>query len=264
VTFRFTREDQGARITGFFDADGVQIVMRAYRAVADGDTLAVITPGRYTLVIPGPPDAVKDGSPAGDGFGEVRVDAGGHLKFTGELPDGSKVEQETRISAAGIWPLYVPLYGGEGMLTGWITVTNHPTLDLHGDLRWIKPARAPGRYYPEGFATRRFVFGSIYRPSHDDLNKRKGLAGVLLGGNLGRLVLGQDPDQLPLTSPERETLRQFDYSIDPNSGRVEGTFLHPETRQPTAFRGMMVQKRGWKSGYFMGADASGVVHLNGR
>ena len=264
ITIRFTRENGGERITGYFDADGVPIVMRAYRSVPDGDTLSAITPGRYTLVIPGPPDAAAAGSPAGDGFGEVRIDAGGHVKFTGELPDGSKVTQESRISAAGVWPLYVPLYGGEGMLTGWISVTNDATLDLHGDLRWIKPAKPGDRFYPEGFASRRFVFGSIYQPAHDDLNKRKGLAGVLLGGNLGRLVLGQDLAALPLTSPERETLQQFDYRIDPDSGRVEGTFIHPETKQPTPFRGMLVQKRGWKSGYFMGADASGVVHLNGR
>jgi outer membrane protein assembly factor BamB len=264
ITIRFMLQNEGAEVVGTFDADGVGIVMRGFRSVPDGDTLAAITPGRYTLVIPGPPDAADSGTPAGDGFGEVQIDAGGHVKFTGELPDGTVVKQETRISSGGVWPVYVPLYGGAGMLTGWISVTNHPSLDLHGDLRWIKPPTPSDRYYPGGFAARRFVFGSIYKPSHDNLDKRKGLAGVLLGGNLGRVVLGQDVATMPLTSPQRETLQQFKYQVDQNSGRVEGSFLHPETKQPTAFRGVLVQKRGWKSGYFMGADASGVVYLNGQ
>lgn len=56
-------------------------------------------------------------------------------------------------------------------------------------------------------------------------------------------------------------MKQFSYNLNPNTGLIEGSFIHPETRTPTPFRGVYVQKRGWGSGYFMGTNTSGMVHL---
>ena len=42
---------------------------------------------------------------------------------------------------------------------------------------------------------------------------------------------------------------------------MDGTFIHPATKEETTFRGALLQKRGWTSGYFLGRNESGVVHL---
>lgn len=249
----------GERVSGYFEADGVPVTMQAYRQAEAGDTMNGIQAGRYTLVIPGPPDSAQ--SPGGDGIGELRVQADGRAEFYGELSDGTEVRQQTQISRNGIWPLYVPMYGGRGMLTGWVTVTNHAEMDLFGDLRWIKPETPDDHYYPQGFGSRRFVVGSSYSAAAS-MNVTNKLAGVLRGGNLGSIVLrdGLDPNA-PLIAPEGRSVKQFSYNLNPNTGLIEGSFIHPETRTPTPFRGVYVQKRGWGSGYFMGTNTSGMVHL---
>ena len=252
INLRLERRGQGAAVIGRFDADGVPVVVHGYNVSGAGLSSAV-RPGRYTLIIPSPPN-VSD-SPAGDGIGEVQIDSEGRIRFQGELPDGTRVSQESQVSEGGIWPLYASLYGGRGVLTGWITVTNHASVDLIGDLRWIRPNGAE-----RGFAARRLVFGSEYRPDRQNSMTRM-VSGVLSGGDLGQVVLGEDVASLPLDAPNRDTIKTFSFNVDPNSGLVEGTFIHPRTRKPTAFRGIHVQKQNWSSGYFRGPERSGMVHL---
>jgi outer membrane protein assembly factor BamB len=258
IRLNMDRQSGGNSLTGGFDADGAPVVMRAYRVVAGNEANPSIRPGRYTLVIPSPPDAGQ--SPVGDGFGEVYIDTAGRLRFQGELPDGTRVIQESQVSRGGVWPLYVPLYGGQGVLAGWISATNHSELDLYGDLRWVKSANIDDRRYPNGFSARRLVFGSEYRADQSGATAPM-VGGVLRGGDLGRVVLGDDVTGLPLNAPTRETIEKFSFNVNPTSGLVEGTFIHPKTRQPTQFRGMHVQKRNWSSGYFLGPESSGMVHL---
>ena len=247
-------------VSGGFSADGVDVVIRGYRASNPGQSPIGVIAGKYTLVIPSPTNTVV--SPKGDGFGEVEMDSQGNIHLTGELSDGTIIRQETHISRGGIWPLHVPLYGGKGMLMGWITMTNHAEMDLYGDLRWFKPTTDGDRFYPRGFATRRFVFGSMYRPAPGEIDTRSSLGGVLAGGNLGKIVIGDTAAAVPPTSPEYETISKFTYNINPDTGVVDGRFIHPATLLPVSFRGITVQKRNWSSGYFLGTNQSGVVHLN--
>ena len=259
IHLRLDADRSGESVSGQFEANGTLVSMQAYRRVQPGDQLSGIQPGRYTLVIPGPPDSAS--SPGGDGIGELRVQADGSAEFYGELSDGTSVRQQTHVSRNGIWPLYVPMYGGRGMLTGWVTVTNHAEMDLFGDLRWIKPETPGDRFYPQGFGSRRFVVGSSYSVAAA-VAATNDLSGILRGGNLGSIVLREDMNSsTPLVAPEGQAVKNFSYNLNPDTGLIEGSFIHPETRTPTPFRGVYVQKRGWGSGYFMGTNTSGMVHL---
>ncbi len=250
----------GERLMGRFDDDGTGIAMFAYRQVFDGQAAVSPLAGRYTFVMPSPTNSVN--SPGGDAFGEIVVDGAGRVKFAGELPDGTPVRHEASMGRNGLWPLHVPLAGGRGMLLGWITVSKDPNLDAFGELIWHKPLSPQDRYYPAGFSTRRLLFGNLYTPAGSIATSGgRNVGGMLSGGNLDKVVLGDSVLPLTSASPLYATLSRFNWTFRPDSGFVEGSFIHPATQQETSFRGALLQKRGWTSGYFLGQNHSGVVHL---
>jgi outer membrane protein assembly factor BamB len=248
----------GERLNGRFHDDGTGIEMFAYRQVFDGRSAVSPLAGRYTFVMPSPTNVVN--SPAGDAFGEIVVDGAGNVRFAGELPDGTPVRHEAIMARNGLWPLHVPLAGGRGMLLGWITVSKDPNLDAFGEVLWHKPLSPQDRYYPGGFSTRRHLFGNLYTPTGMASSGGRDIGGMLSGGNLDKVVLG-DSRFAATSSPGPRTLQRFTWNFRPETGYVEGTFTHPATQQETAFRGALLQKRGWTSGYFLGQNHSGVVHL---
>jgi len=250
----------GERLNGRFTDDGQGVELFAYRQVHDGRTSATPLAGRYTFVMPATTNSVT--SPGGDAFGEIVVDGAGNVKFSGELPDGTLVRHEAVMGRNGLWPLHVPLAGGRGMLLGWITVSKDPNLDAFGEVIWHKPLSPQDRFYPSGFSTRRHLFGNLYTPvGGGALRGGQRIGGMLSGGNLDKVVLGDSGMSLAAGMPGHQVLQHFAWSFRPDTGYVEGTFIHPATRQETTFRGALLQKRGWTSGYFLGQNHSGVVHL---
>ena len=105
--------------------------------------------GKYTLVLPGSPNA--DIEPGGDGYGSASVDPSGNITFSGTLGDGTKVSQVATVSKEAQWGLYIPLYSGQGSVLGWLTFTNQADSDLEGLVNWIKPAHSVTNVYPAGF-----------------------------------------------------------------------------------------------------------------
>jgi hypothetical protein len=250
----------GERLNGRFTDDGQVVELFGYRQVFDGQAATTPLAGRYTFVIPSPTNAPA--GPGGDAFGEIVVDAAGRVRFAGELSDGTSVRHEAVVGRNGLWPLHVPLAGGRGMVLGWITLTNHAQLDAYGEVIWHKPLAPQDRYYPGGFSTRRHLFGTRYTPTGTAaLSGDRRIGGMLSGGNLDKIVLGEaGPAPVP-GSPQFQTLQRFSWNFRPDTGYVEGTFTHPVTQQETTFRGALLQKVGWTSGYFLGQNHSGVVHL---
>jgi outer membrane protein assembly factor BamB len=239
LAFRIDPSGKSDRLVGSMTGDGTTIHLGGFRSDLSGLT-ASVSPGKYTMIIPSPKDARN--SPVGDGFGKIEILPSGAVLFTGELPDGTAIRQQSFVSRSGVWPLSIPLYGGRGVLTGWIVAAKDEKLDLYGDLRWIKPADPADKYFPKGFASRRFAFGSTYDPTA--ASTRPHVSAKFHGGGLS--------EPLAMNLPV-----QTDY----NSGVMTGTFQHPLTGQTLQFRGITVQKSNWRSGYFLGTNQSGVVHL---
>jgi len=116
--------------------------------------------GYYVMTIP----PASAGGPDGNGYGTVKVDGHGNVKWSGTLSDGTKVSQNSGLSADGIWPLYAAPYGGKGTVMAWMQFASNGTLS--GDFVWVKPAGLSKSSYPEGFTNYVDVSGSLYvKPS---------------------------------------------------------------------------------------------------
>ncbi|MFM2081963.1 MAG: hypothetical protein RL380_654, partial [Verrucomicrobiota bacterium] len=112
--------------------------------------------GNYTFTLLG--DSNGDDAPSYGTQGKVTVRTNGAVALSGTLSDAATLVQATGISKNGQWPLYAPLYGGQGALLGWVTFTNQPTLKLTGEVSWIK-TNASGLYYSSGFTNPVTLFG---------------------------------------------------------------------------------------------------------
>ena len=216
------------------------------------------------MIIPG--DAQDNSSPGGDGYGTVKVDASGAILFNGSLADGSKVSQSSALSKQGIWPLYAPLYGGQGAIISWLQFTNQTDSDLGGQLLWLKVGQAspPGSpYYPLGFTNEVAVTGSNYRPPTPGTRALNMTAGtvVLSGGGLHEPLT----NSITLALNNRATAApasKFSLTITPSTGLFKGSALNPETGKTVPFQGILFRKANIGVGYFLGADQSGEVYLS--
>src|SRR5262249_8613249 len=103
--------------------DGVWLAdLNAYRTAFNAKSNPALMAGRFTPVIPGQPGAMN--VPGGDSYGVLTVNAGGLVQFSGSLSDNTKIAQSIPISQDGNWALYVPLYAGQGLITGRLIFTN--------------------------------------------------------------------------------------------------------------------------------------------
>ena len=121
----------------------------ATNLIADRATNALPS-AEYTLLIP--PDtnnAPPTNSPGGDGYalitnyaGTARNPASATAKITGALADGTAFSQTTPVSQDGYIAVYASLYGGKGLLLGWINLTNASGMSL----AWIHPTVHSGLF----------------------------------------------------------------------------------------------------------------------
>ena len=214
--------------------------------------------GYYTLVIPGVAGSTSD--PAGNSYGTLKVDAAGNATFAGSLADGTKVSQATVISKNGSWPLYAPLYSGNGLVLGWQNFTNAPTDDVSGPVCWIKTAQPNARYYPAGFALMPLLSGSAYVPPSAGapvLNLQFGDLMLTDGG------LSQAYTNLITILPNSKATNiagvKLTLSFTPKTGLFTGNFINPESAKKVSLSGVILQKQNLGAGYFLSTNLSGQV-----
>ena len=61
------------------------------------------------------------GSPGGDGYALITNHAG-MIRITGAMADGAPLSQTVPVSDLSYVPIYASLYGGKGLLMGWINL----------------------------------------------------------------------------------------------------------------------------------------------
>jgi len=211
--------------------------------------------GNYTLLIPG---EAQGNCPAGSGFGTLKVDSAGGVKWVGTLADGTKISQASSLSKQGIWPAYTSLSGGSGLTMSWMQFASQDDSDLGGQWVWIK-AGGPGHYYPQGFTNSVSAMGSAYQtpaPGHRALNLSSGNL-VLSGGGLDQSIA--TPVTLGLNN--KATGAGVTLSITTSSGLFKGTAINTQTGKPLTFQGALFKKGNIGVGYFLGEDQSGEVYL---
>lgn len=95
------------------------------------------------------PDVNSPGTPQSISYLFVMPTASGSTTVIGSLADGTPVSQMVSMSQNGIIPLYFSLYGGAGLLEGWVNLANDQP---SGAATWSCPAGInPSGSYPQGF-----------------------------------------------------------------------------------------------------------------
>ncbi|MBI3853018.1 MAG: immunoglobulin domain-containing protein [Verrucomicrobia bacterium] len=261
MDFQIGVGSQSDQITGRV-TDGKWVSpLLGHRAVFNSKTRPSPYAGQYTLVIPG--RANDPSVPAGDGFGSVRVDSSGKLKFTGLLADGTKISQGVGLSKNGLWPLYVPLYSGQGSLVSWLTFTNQPKSDLKGTVSWIKPANRNSRLYPNGFNHGCEVLGSVYTAPVGGRGHVLNLANASVmfsGGNLAssftNAVTMASNNRVANLSANRLSL-----IFSSATGTFKGSVEDPASRATWTFSGTVLQKLNVGCGFLLGNNQSSQVGI---
>ncbi|MFO1476769.1 MAG: immunoglobulin domain-containing protein [Verrucomicrobiota bacterium] len=214
--------------------------------------------GQYTLVIPGIPGATDN--PQGDSYATLKVDAAGHVKAQGRLADGAPFSQSTAISKSGDWPLYASVTAGQGSVLGWLSFSNRVSDDIHGVVNWVKLQQPSTTYYPMGISLQSTAAGSAYRPPSQGgpvLNFTTGQV-QFSGGNLPAGF--SNPVQL-LNNRLSGSGATVSGTLTPATGLFRGKATDPGTGASVSFSGVVLQKAGSGSGYFLGSNKSGRVVL---
>lgn len=218
--------------------------------------------GKYTFLLPGTHEPSRTNEPAGDGFGAVTVATNGVLSLSGRTADGKAISQSASVSTNGLWPLYVPLYGGGGSLMGWVQVATDPPASHHlsgARVSWIKPVRSGSAYYPGGFSVETTLWGSAYK-ARNGWPVTNGIL-TFTGGGL----------ETPLTNCVTLTLTntliacgsgKVLATLTRSNGTFSGSFTVPPTNTAVTFQGAILQGPGFGSGYFKHAGQSGQVSLS--
>lgn len=235
----------------------------ADREVFDGRLNVCPDTGRYTLILPGDPSSTN--SPGGDSFGTVYVSPSGHLTFSGFLADGHSVSQSALVSKDGRWPLFLPLYDGNGALYSWLFFNNSTNGALSGTVDWEKPALSWEWYYPAGFSIQTAVIGSHYArpPSGTPVLNFSNAWLEFNGGQLQQSIT----NYVVLTANDRVLnlgSGWLSFSLSPVSGKFSGRYRDYSTWEDFDFYGVMLPDYNFGGGCFPGWDQSGQVRLIGQ
>jgi hypothetical protein len=216
--------------------------------------------GAYTLVIPGS-DQNGPALPFGHSFGLVHIDAAGRVRLALSLADGTKQSLSAWLSPQARWPLYAPLYAGQGLLLSWLSFTNRLTDDFHGALSWLKPANRLARYYPAGFTNAVQALGSDFSPA-SGLSRQSSTDVVLsfMGGNLA----ADFAKSLPVKSSGYVSFISSNWlsvAFSASSGAFRGLVKDPSSGKLLPFAGALFQKVHTGYGFLLDGDRSSRVLL---
>lgn len=258
-------DDNSDQITGSITDGTFSSTLTADRLIFSKENPAPET-GRYTIVIPSNPE--EPGSPQGNGFGILKVDASGKTRVSGSLADGTKFSQSAAISKTGDWPFYSALYKRQGSVSGAVTFRDQPGVsDLDGTVNWFRPPDPKAKIFADGFDTQNDLLGSTYvrgagQPvlsvPPDEPNVLINLGAGDLDSELQKPAILENNNKFVVPDSNEEKIH---VSVSASSGALRGSFIHPVTGRKTRHSGVVFQKQNLTEGYFLGAEQSGFVSI---
>ena len=128
------------RIVGTF-TNGSEVV--GIYAYLEGKSPAAPTSGenRFTMAMQGGTNGAT--APAGWSTFTASMNSAGSVSINAKMADGTAFSQSATTSTTGVYPLFESLYGGKGMMLGWLMFTND-TVNSDSVI-WVKPGGLPGR-----------------------------------------------------------------------------------------------------------------------
>jgi hypothetical protein len=212
--------------------------MQGTRATFNAKTHPAPFVGTYTLAVPS--QGFDDLLPVGNSYGSIKVDASGNVKFGGVLADGTKITQAAQLSDDGMWPLFVPLYKGKGLLMAWVSFASREADDLHGGLNWLKGPDLLSKYYPTGFTLEGDAVGSLFTPQ----------SALVLNAQLARLQSSSTANSV-VTS----------IKVSTSTGIFKGKLMDKTTGKPSPFQGALLMKTDTGYGFILQSGQSVPVTL---
>ena len=252
--------DQAGQISGHLAQDAWLAPLQGVRAGYNAKTNPAPQTGRYTMMMHGHPG--DSSLPAGHSFASVKVSSNGQVSFTGALADGSKVTQSAFLSKDGLWPFYVPVDSGKGLMICWLTYRAQNGTDFDGWLAWIKPANPAARFYPAGFDYERNVFGETYVPPVgtnvllNAVNLQVPFAFGNLPGSFANQVHLESGNKVVNTSANKLAMT---FSL--STGVYQGKVNDPILDKVWSFSGVVLQKDNAGYGFLSGTNSSSATAL---
>jgi hypothetical protein len=216
--------------------------------------------GQYTMLIPPIIGAPSNALP-GDGYALIAAHAG-QVIINGKLADGTTFSLAVAESDSGDVPIYASLYGGSGLLLGWLNFASGSPV---GDLAWVRPASCAG-LYTNGFTNYVEVQGSGWTnaaPLH---------AGIVMTN--GQMEISGSPLETPLefdvavtkdnalvklpASPATNTLAG---TINRKTGLLTVTFGDGERKATITGYGVVLQNQTNGAGFFVTKTNAGAISL---
>jgi hypothetical protein len=212
-----------------------------------------ILPGAaYTAVLSPAPDTVA-------GYGYLLItNHAGNLLVSGALPDGAPLNQAARVSDTGALPVYANLYGGTGLLLGWIDLSEGAP---SGELTWLRTAsRSSG-----GFTNLLTVQGALWTapPPHTAAVDLASGQLNIVGGNLAEsltynVTVNSNNALVKLAGAATNSLTG---SINPKTGLLTITFGNGAGRAVTVGRAVFLQNTSNAAGFFLSKTNPGAILL---
>ena len=204
---------------------------------------------------------LPDGTPPGYGY-MLMTNHAGEFTLSVTLADGTSFSQAVPLSGAGHLPVYGNLYGGTGLLLGWLSLeSGSPS----GNLTWIKPASRATALYTNGFANQVLVQGSSWtNPSPniaaiDLASGQLAISGGSLVTNLAFNVAVSNNNAL-LRLPGGST-NSLIGSINPKTGLLTVKFGNGAGKSTRAGTGAVLQNLTNAAGFFLGETNVGSIIL---
>ena len=247
--------------------------------------------GNYTVLLPAvqaPNHGLSTNAyPQGTGHATAFVTPGGLVKMAGKLADGTRFTWGGMLSKEKIAPVYIPLYGRKGFLTGEVQFDSaNPNSDASATLVWVKPAglTQPANYAAGwadgielGLSASRYVspkaattalpnpvnpgtvLGPTVLPVTASPTPNIGIelfAGALLPAKYNDGRLSQSGSVVALVMPSGGATDLL-LSFTAANGKFKGSFKHPLTSKPVTFDGVAHQKQAIAGGFFLFVPSAG-------
>jgi len=166
------------------------------------------------------------------------------------------------LSKNGDAPWYVSLYGGRDSALGWLRFGTFANPDLDGYVVWFKSVGATRPLYTNGFVRESRAAGSAYTPMGTNRLFEAANATVQFaeGGltNVYRIEVALTPRGQVIAA----STNKLAFKTATGSGLFSGTVVLPGGTRPIPFKGILLQRQGYGSGYFLNAGQSGHLWMS--
>jgi hypothetical protein len=199
---------------------------------------------------------MSPGTPPGYGY-ILLTNHAGMVTLQGALADGTSFSQVVPLSSHGDLPVYAELYGGQGLLLGWLNLENGSP---SGNLTWIKQGSRSGSLYADGFTNQVSVQGSPW-VSSGAITLPAGQLFLSGGGLPVNLSFKAALSHNTLMSLPGGATNSLTGSINAKTGLMTIKFGNGNGQATTTGIGAFLQNTTNAGGFFLGKTNAGSILL---